>query len=125
MNPISWFEVPVIDMDRAVNFYNAVFGWDLQTMQAGPEFMAWFPMDEKNYGAGGILVQNKEYEPRDNGVLVYFGCADLGSTISKVPGAGGTILQDKKLISPEVGYMGLALDTEGNRIAFYERITKE
>lgn len=121
MNPISWFELPATDMDRAIAFYNVVFDWDLKLMEFGNQQMAWFPMTDKEYGAGGSLVKHESYAPRDNGTLVYFMCEDVAIAIERTRQAGGTVLQEKKQISEDNGYMGLALDTEGNRIAFHSR----
>lgn len=120
-NPVSWFEVPALDMDRACKFYNEVFGWDIKPQQLGDEFMAWFPFDEKALGASGSLVKHSMYQPRDNGTVVYFSCEDVQQQIDRVESAGGKVLQGKKLIAPEHGYMALALDSEGNRIAFHSR----
>ena len=118
-NPISWFEVPALDMERACKFYNDVFGWEIKPMEFGAEFMAWFPFEENASGASGSLVKHSLYEPRDNGVVVYFSCDDVQVQIDRVEPAGGKVLQGKKLIAPEHGYMALALDSEGNRIAFH------
>ncbi len=121
MNPISWFEVPVTEMERAIKFYNALFDWDLQVMVAGPITMAWFPSDDTVYGAGGSLVLNENYVPSSDGVLVYFQCADVNETIAKVEAAGGKVILEKKLITPDIGFMGVAIDSEGNRIAFHSK----
>ena len=121
MNPISWFEVPVADMERAINFYNAVFDWDLKIIDAGPLQMAWFPSDDKEYGAGGSLVLNEHYTPGSVGILVYFQCDDVLTTTARVEAAGGKVILEKKLIAPDVGYMGAAIDSEGNRIAFHSK----
>ena len=106
MNPISWLEVPVTDMKRAVDFYNAVFDWDLKVIDLGPLQMAWFPSDEKDYGAGGSLVLNENYTPGSVGILVYFQCDDVEITLAKVDPAGGKVILEKKLIAPDIGYMG-------------------
>ena len=121
MNPGSWFEVPVTDMDRAIKFYNTVFDWNLKVFDAGPLKMAWFPANEEDHGAGGSLVLSEHYTPGSDGVLVYFHCMDVAMTIARVEGAGGKVVLEKKLISPEVGYMAAAIDSEGNRIAFHSK----
>ena len=41
--------------------------------------------------------------------------------LSRVEAAGSKVIQPKKLISEEIGYMGLLLDTEGNRVAVHSR----
>ncbi|MDV7397147.1 VOC family protein, partial [Arthrospira platensis SPKY1] len=42
-NVVSWFEIPVTDMSRAIAFYEAVMGYKLNRQQMGPVEMAWFP----------------------------------------------------------------------------------
>jgi len=121
MNPIGWIEIPVADMSRAVNFYNAIFGWDLKVMDFGQQSMAWFPADPEAYGSGGSLVQHESYVPSEHGAVVYFECEDIAEVVSRVVDAGGEVIQAKKQISPEHGFMGLAKDTEGNRIAFHSQ----
>jgi len=37
---VSWVEIPVTDMDKAVAFYNRVFGYDMTIDTAGPNPMA-------------------------------------------------------------------------------------
>ena len=56
-------------------------------------------------------------------MVVYFTAfsGDLANELSRVEEAGGKILQEKKQISEEHGYMALILDTEGNRIAVHSR----
>lgn len=119
MNAISWVEVPVSDMDRAIQFYNTVFGWDLKHVDLGDLVMAWFPWDEGGPGAAGSLVRNSNYTPSDSGALVYFHCEDVEVEASRIESAGGHLLRGKTQISPEYGYMALAKDTEGNRIALH------
>jgi len=119
MNPVSWFEIPVSDMERAVKFYNTVMGWNLKAVDLGQLQMAWMPMDREKYGASGALVKNENYTPQTDGTLIYLQCADVSTILSKVDLAGGKTLINKRMISPEFGFMGLALDSEGNRIAFH------
>ncbi len=121
---IGWFEIPVLDMDRAVNFYNEVFQIDIKVQQFGPTTMGWFPFAEsKNAtGASGSLIHNPEhYKPSDQGALVYFNSrsGDLAVELNRIEAAGGKILKPKTHISEEHGYMALFKDVEGNRVALY------
>jgi uncharacterized protein len=121
-NIVGWFEIPVTDMDRAIRFYETVFNLKLDRQQMGPLEMAWFPWVDKGMGAGGSLVLNKEnYKPSQDGVLIYLSSQSgkIEEELLMVEKAGGKVLVPKKQISPEVGYMGLFLDTEGNRIAIH------
>jgi predicted enzyme related to lactoylglutathione lyase len=124
INSVSWFEIPVENMERAVKFYETVFGVKLQREKMGPLDMAWFPWIDTAPGSGGSLVYAPEYyRPSDNGTLVYFNAlsGDLKTELARVKGAGGKVLQEKTLITEDIGYMALLLDTEGNRIALHSR----
>ncbi len=123
-NMCGWFEIPVSDMDRARKFYETVFDIEIQVHKLGETLMGWFPFteDPEARGASGSLVQNKEfYTPSSDGVLIYFSSLEINTEMGKVEGAGGKVLQEKKQISPDIGYMALFLDTEGNRIALHSR----
>jgi len=125
-NVFGWIEIPVSDMDRAIKFYRTVFGFDLHRNQMGELEMAWFPSteDQNVPGAAGSLVYHKEfYKPSQDGALVYFSSpsGDAEKELSKVEAAGGKILVPKKQISPDVGYMGIFIDSEGNRVAIHSR----
>lgn len=123
-NVVGWFEIPVKDMERAVRFYESVFGLRLTRHKLGPLDMAWFPWVESGHGSSGALVFLEEaYKPSRDGVLVYFTAfsGDVAVELGRVEDAGGRVLEEKKLISEDVGYMGLILDSEGNRIAIHSR----
>jgi hypothetical protein len=122
-NVVGWFEIPVIDIDRAIKFYETVLGIKIQKQNLGDLIMGWFPYADVP-GSPGSLVYHKDfYKPSTNGVLIYFTAqsGDLKNELSKVESAGGKVLMDKKLITEDIGYMGLFVDSEGNRIAIHSR----
>ena len=121
-NMVGWFEIPVTDMNRAKTFYDAVFNIEVQVQDFGGTLMGWFPFAEDKLGASGSLIQNDAYEPSESkGVLIYFSSEDVNNEINRVEAAGGKIKQLKTQISPDVGYMALFIDCEGNRIALQAR----
>ena len=122
-NVVGWFEIPVTNMERAIKFYETVFDLKLERNQMGDLDMAWFPFADVP-GSPGSLVYHKDfYKPSTDGTLIYFTChsGDLKNELSKVESAGGKVLMPKKLITEDVGYMALCVDTEGNRIALHSR----
>ncbi|GAA3598838.1 VOC family protein [Flavivirga amylovorans] len=121
-NMVGWFEIPVTNMNRAIDFYNSVFKIDVQPQDFGGTLMGWFPFDEGKPGAAGSLIQNEAYEPSDKkGTLVYFNSEDVNNELNRVEGAGGKVIQAKTQISPDIGYMAIFIDSEGNRIALHSR----
>jgi len=123
-NAVGWFEIPVTNMDRAVNFYEKVLNLEFQRNNFGGLEMAWFPWKEDGLGSPGTLVcHEKYYKPSADGVLIYLTAhsGDLANELSRVEEAGGKVLQQKKQISEEYGFMALILDSEGNRVALHSR----
>lgn len=124
-NMVGWFEVPVTNMERAIQFYEQVFNIKIERHKMGPLDMGWFPFVEGDApGSGGSLVAHPEhYIPSNDGVLVYFSSqtGDLQDELDRVENAGGKILNGKTPISDEHGFMALIIDSEGNRIALHSR----
>jgi hypothetical protein len=121
-NAVGWFEIPVLNMERAIKFYEDVFNIKLDRNTMAELDMAWFPWDAGGTGAAGSLVYNEDnYKPSMDGVLIYFSSrtGDLADELARVEGAGGKILVPKTLITEDIGYMAVCLDTEGNKIALH------
>jgi hypothetical protein len=124
-NVVGWFEIPVADMNRAVQFYEAVFNFKLERHPMGSLDMSWFPLAEGDaVGASGSLVYNVEfYKPSTDGTLVYMTAqsGDLANELSRVEVVGGKILIPKTQIGEGHGFMAVFIDSEGNRVALHSR----
>jgi predicted enzyme related to lactoylglutathione lyase len=121
-NAISWFEIPATDLERAKNFYEAIFGISMIPMDLANIKMRMFPLDDSMTGIGGAVVDSGGFHKPSStdGPLVYLnGNPDVQLVLDKVTAAGGTIMVPKTEISPEYGFMAVILDTEGNRIGLH------
>lgn len=117
---ISWFEIPVRDLERAVRFYSTIFRMEVPILDLGNLKMGL--LGDSANGVAGALVQHDRYEPSESGVLLYFNAGDdLQSVFSRVENAGGTIIIPKRQVSEAFGFMAVILDTEGNRIALHSK----
>ncbi len=118
-NTLNWFEIPTKDISRACKFYGAVLGHELIPENMGPFKMA--VMSPVEGAVTGALVEYEEYIPSDKaGPLLYLnGGDDLQPMLDRAAAAGAKIVQPKTQISPEVGYMAIFIDTEGNRMAIH------
>jgi len=121
-NMIGWFEIPVTDMERAKAFYEAVFKVEINVVDFGGILMGWFPAGNmRSYGASGSLIKQETYIPSQEGTTVYFMSGDVQNELDRIEAAGGKIYQPKTQISEEHGYMGVFIDTEGNRVALHSQ----
>jgi len=116
-NIISWFEIPAINFQQSVNFYNHIFGIEMETNIGDSYAMAFFPVDN---GVGGSIVAGPGSTPSDTGPLLYLNAGkDLSLVLNLVEQAGGRIVMPKTLINKESGYFAIFIDPEGNKLALY------
>lgn len=112
----TWFEIPVDDFERAKSFYENIFQTSILVTDFGAFKMGIFP--HKNVGCA--ICKGEGYKTGDSGPVVYLDAnPDLTQVQERVENAGGKILQTKKQISPEHGFMALFTDSEGNRLALH------
>jgi uncharacterized protein len=115
-NPVVHFEIPVTDLDRAMRFYRAVFGYVLTRRTVDGLEMAFFPRVDGKPGASGALAKGDVYVPAKTGIIIYFDVPDIDAALARARANGGTILYPKTDIG-EAGYVAEIEDSEGNRIA--------
>jgi predicted enzyme related to lactoylglutathione lyase len=122
MSAISWFEIPSVDINRAQNFYEAVFNTKLINMDNPNVKMRTFPVADMMKDISGAVVFHPDfYTPSSSqGTLIYLnGNPDVQIILDRVEAAGGKIMVPKTQISPEYGCMAVFIDTEGNRIGLH------
>ena len=115
-NPVFHFEIPVTDMDRAVAFYEGVFGYKLTRENVDGYDMAFFPRAADRPGASGALAKGDVYRPSHDGPVIYFDVPDIDAVIARAAERGARVLYPKKDIG-EAGFVAEIEDSEGNRIA--------
>jgi imidazolonepropionase-like amidohydrolase/predicted enzyme related to lactoylglutathione lyase len=114
-NAVTWFDIPVNDIDRAKAFYETVLNVKLFSLNLGDIKFASFPEKSNGAGASGWLIQNKSLQPSGQGTVIYFAVDDMDAAINRIQVAGGTILQPKMKMG-QLGYICLFQDTEGNTV---------
>ncbi len=118
---ISWFEIPVTDINRAQHFYETIFDFKMIPLDLPNIKMRMFPVDN-SVGVGGALCDSGGFHKvsATDGPLVYLnGNPDLQIILDRIEAAGGTITVPKTEISPEYGFMAVFIDSEGNRVALH------
>ena len=117
-NAINWFEIPVRDFDRAKKFYETILNYQMKTQEFGSDKLGFLPSDRE--ALGGAIYHGESYKPSNDGVVIYInGNPDLAEIEKRIEPAGGKVVLSKRQISPEIGYMAIFIDSEGNRIALH------
>ena len=122
---ITWFEIPVLDSQRARKFYETILDIEMHTqfIQETNEELTFFPSHPNVIQATsgrvtGVLTKSQKGKPSREGTLIYFNASpSIQLVLDKVEAAGGKILTPKILI--KAGYIAIILDSEGNKIALH------
>ncbi|OYQ34910.1 glyoxalase [Niveispirillum lacus] len=117
MNLIAHVEIPVLDIERAMRFYHAVFGVNFgEIVTIHGNQMAFFPFAADQNGASGALAQGNVYVPTRDGAIIYIGVSDIDEVLAKAVALGSEVLFPKTLAGENI-YVAEIADSEGNRIA--------
>ncbi len=118
-NRAVWFDIPVVDLDRAIVFYAAVL--DIEVSKEQFDGYSFGVLDHQD-GNGGCLIENSKEVSSDRGILVYFNVDKrIKEAVGLVDKHGGSIISDIHAIGPH-GYRAIVLDSEGNRIVLHSNI---
>ena len=115
-NPVTYFEIPVSNIGRAVRFYEAVLEIGLERQDIDGYEMALFPSNPGAPGASGALAKGDVYVPAKTGPVFYFNVGDIDAVLVRAISHGGKVLYPRKDIG-EFGTVAEFEDSEGNRIA--------
>ncbi len=116
-NLVSFFEIPAIDFERAVNFYQLVFEVKLEIAEGNNEKMGFFPNFQ------GAISKTDGFEPSSNGVLISLLTEDISATIELIKNNGGSVLIEKTAIESEsAGFFAVFIDSEGNKVGLHEKL---
>lgn len=108
LGTVTWWEIPVTDLDEAARFYPAVFGWTVAPF--GDGFLL---VHQGERMIGGLFASP---EPAAEGVRIYVNVADLEAVLAAAVTAGGSVVRERTLISPEMGWWAELADPSGRRI---------
>lgn len=117
-NVVKWFEIPSLNFERALNFYNAFLDTELEETDVWGYPAALF--QNEGEGVTGALVCSKKFKPTEDGSILYFeGNDKINEMLDRVELAGGKIHTPKTSLGDELGFFALIIDTEGNKIGIY------
>lgn len=110
MPRVVHFEISAGDPERAISFYEDVFGWKINKWEGPIEYWLVTTGAKEEPGIdGGIMRREGSAEHTVNTIDV----PDVDEYVEKIEKAGGAVTQPKMAI-PGVGYAAYLKDTEGN-----------
>ncbi len=120
-NPVNWFEIAANDLERAKNFYAAVFGAQFEYVPMPDAPMYMFAGDPEAPNTMGALVKSEANKPSKEGTVIYFQCEDLATEEARIAANGGQVTMPKTSIG-QFGFIGQFIDTEGNLIGLHSQV---
>lgn len=116
---ITWFEIPVRELDRAQRFYEAVLERPMTRETMGSEQMALFAADAE--GVKGCLnIGAEAVAPSAAGTRVYLDATpSLDAALARAARAGGRVVTPKVALPEGMGFFAHIADTEGNVVGLH------
>jgi len=104
------FEIPADNPERAIAFYQSVFGWTFQKWDGPiPYWMIVTGPNEEPGINGGLMPRQHPAQTCTNVI----GVGDLDGTLALVSSKGGETVLPKMAV-PGVGWLAYCKDTEGH-----------
>ena len=129
-NSIVWADIPVIDLERAKKFYEAVLNITLKEDFPG---VCVLPHDNDSEEVGGCIYDVKKteqyeqqrslkHEPSSVGLLLYLRVDDVDKSVKAAEKNHGKVLATE---DTPWGRRAVMIDSEGNRIAVFKPVPKD
>jgi predicted enzyme related to lactoylglutathione lyase len=122
-NVLTWFEIPVSDLDRAKTFYETILEIKMEKRVDGKDESVFFPYNPNVVQATsgrvtGVLSKTDRNSPSNHGTLVYINASpSIQAVLDRVERAGGKIVAPK--FSIPAGLIAIIIDTEGNKVGLH------
>jgi len=109
---VCYLEIPAIDVDRSMEFYEAVFGWAIRRRGDGS-----IAFDDGVGEVSGTWITGRPPSP-EPGLLVYIMVDSVAATVEAIVAHGGEIAQPIGADAPEI--TARFRDPAGNVIGLYQ-----
>ena len=122
-NVLTWFEIPVTDINRAKTFYETILDITMVKRADGDDESVFFPHNPNVVQATsgrvtGVLSKTARNSPANYGTMVYINASpDLQVVVDKVEKAGGKVIVPRMEIP--AGFIAVIIDTEGNKVGLH------
>ncbi len=122
-NVLTWFEIPVVDIQRAKNFYETILDITMIIRSDNNNEAAFFPYDPNIIQATsgrvtGVLSKSEitVLQPPEHSFILML-ARSIQEVLDKVEQAGGKIIVPKTKMN--AGFIAVIKDSEGNRVGLH------
>jgi predicted enzyme related to lactoylglutathione lyase len=123
MPRVVHFEIHADNPERAIAFYQGVFGWQFQKWGGPMDYWLIVTGSDLEPGINGGLMRRMGPPPSEGQPVNAYACtiqvSALDEYVSKVTAAGGILVVPKMAI-PGVGWLFYCKDTEGNIVGVHQ-----
>jgi predicted enzyme related to lactoylglutathione lyase len=109
VNTVTWWEIPVHDLEQAKRFYTAVFGWSYTSFGEGYEAIL-----AAETMIGGLSTSDAQ--DVGDGIRIYVQVDDMEHALAKVEAGGGATKTPRTEIGGDMGWWANFTDPEGRVI---------
>jgi uncharacterized protein len=109
---IAHVEIPVAHLNKASEFYNALFGWEFKPFGNG------YSLFNPHKGITAGLRESKNISKGET-TIFHIHVDDIDSILQKVEKLGGKKVREKTII-PVMGWYALIGDPDGNTIGLFQ-----
>jgi uncharacterized protein len=110
LNTVTWWEIPVQNLEKAKEFYTAVFDWTYTPFGEGYEGIS---AVESMIGG---LSQTASSDEVGEGIRIYVQVDDMEAVFAKVEANGGATKTPRTEIGGDMGWWGNFTDPDGRII---------
>lgn len=114
---VEMFDISADDPQRAIRFYEQVFGWQIRKWQGPMDYWLIKTGEDAEPGVNAGLARR---ENPSQFITPFISVPSVDDYAAKVVAGGGTIIQPKMAI-PGIGYLAAFQDTEGNTLGMMEK----
>jgi predicted enzyme related to lactoylglutathione lyase len=112
----TWIDLGIPDLDRALEFYGALFGWEFDV---GPEETGRYTMCLLRGKPVAAIMANPDAGATDFWWNMYLATDDCDGTAKRVADAGGTLIQAPMDVMDQ-GRMAIAKDPVGAQFGLWQ-----
>ena len=114
---INWFEIHVLDLDRAEAFYKKIFNASFFEMKDYPYDARGITLNETPESLEGALVKHPSRRPsHEHGRILFFEVDDVDETVEHVKQENIPVWREPFSIGHSPERMAIVGDSEGNAI---------